>query len=171
MTAPVVWNVFTHNFDYAGVGGGGSGITALNAMQSSLNNNNGITAAVVGSTGTVLLTNRITGQVSTTDDTPSTIVAFGLGPDPKVYTFQITATAKTDAGDGASYIYYASLKTDGSAATVIGVATPTYFEDTVFNPVDENVLVSANANTVSIEVVGIAATNISWDCLVEYRAV
>lgn len=171
MTSPVVWNIFTHNFDYAGIGGGGSGITNVTANQSSLNTDQGISASVVGTTANILLTNRITGQVSTTDDTPTTILAFGLGASAAVYTFKITATAKTDTGDGASYVYFASIKTDGAAATVIGSSTPTYFEDAVFNSTDESVLVTASVNTILIQVVGVAATNISWDCLAEYRKV
>lgn len=138
----------------------------------SANNNNGIRTD--GSSGsntlTIQLTNRISGTITTANATPTTIISFPLGATPGVYTFtgDITAYDLTDTA-GASYGIVSGIRTTGAAAIEIGSQFDTNFEELAMINADVDVTVSGN--NVIFQVTGIAATNIDWDALFNYRFV
>lgn len=140
--------------------------------QVSTNNVNGIQTD--GSSGsntlTVQLTNRVSGQVTTADATPTTLISFALGATPAVYTFtgDITAFDATTPA-GASYGIVSGIRTDGVTAIEIGTQFSTNFEEAALLNADIDVTVAGNS--VVFEVTGVAATTIDWDGLFNYREV
>ncbi len=137
----------------------------------STNNNNGIQTD--GSSGsntlTIQLTNRITGSVTTTDATPTTIASFSLGATPAVFTFdiQIASFNITDVnGDG--YFISGSARTDGATATLCG--NPDKIEnEEVVDTANANMVVSGN--NVIIQAVGIAGKTHHWRTVATYMQV
>jgi hypothetical protein len=132
------------------------------------NNNNGIQTD--GSSGsnilTVQLTNRITGTVTTSNATPTTIASFSLGATPAVFTFdiQIASFNVTDVnGDG--YFISGSARTDGATATLCGTPDKIVNEEVV-DTADANMIVSGN--TIVIQAVGIAGKVHHWKALITY---
>jgi hypothetical protein len=134
----------------------------------STNNNNGIQTD--GSSGsnilTVQLTNRISGSVTTSNATPTTIASFSLGATPAVFTFdiQIVSFNATDInGDG--YFISGSARTDGATATLCGTPDKIVNEE-VADTADANMTVSGN--NVLIVATGIAAKTHRWRVLATY---
>lgn len=134
------------------------------------NNDNGIRTIASGSTLTVQLTNRITGSVTTTDATPTTLISLSLGATPGVYlaTGDLTAYDVTDAAGG-SYTFEGAATTDGAAATEIGSEIRNEFESAAMATADFSFGVTGN--TAIIQVTGIAGKTINWSCLFNYRFV
>ena len=148
-------------------------ILNVNGGQTSDDNNNGIRIIAnpdLSDNMEVQLTNRITGVVTTSNDTPTNIISFALGAVPGVYTFtgDITAFDSTD-GAGASYGLVSGIRTDGATATEIGSQFDTNFEELAL--VDAEVDVAVSGNNAIFTVTGIAATTIDWDALFNYRFV
>lgn len=152
-------------------------IPALNILNviggtSTANTNSGIRTD--GSSGsntlTVQLTNRIIGDVTTTNATPTTIITFALGATPGVYTFtgDITAFDITDTA-GASYGIISGIRTTGAAAVEIGTQFNTNFEEAAMITADIDVTTSGN--NVIFTVTGVAGKTIDWDALFNYRFV
>lgn len=139
---------------------------------STANNSNGITFSgnIGTSTLTGTLTNRISGQVTTVDATPTTIITFALGAVPGVYTFSgdITAYDLTDIA-GASYGVISGIRTSGAAAIEIGTQFNTNFEEA--SMVTASIDVTTSGNNVIFQVTGIAGKTIDWDALFNYRFV
>jgi len=156
----------------SGGGGGGGGITTLNAAQTSTNNVVGLSAGVVGTTGTVTLTNRITGSVTTSNATPTTLASFALSGSAGIYRFSIEIVGYDSTDDeGVGYSIFGSVRTDGAAATLIGVPDKLVDEeeapiDLSISTCDANLTVSGN-NAI-IQVTGVAATTIKWYTLTTY---
>lgn len=118
----------------------------------------------------VEVTNRASGQVTTTDATATTIITFPLGAVAAVYALEGFTTAKAVvSGNGASYFFYACFKTDGVTATEIGTEYPTYFEDASFIATG-NTTISASGGNAIVQVTGIAAT-VNWDGILTFRRV
>lgn len=118
----------------------------------------------------VQLTNRITGTVTTTDATPTTLVSLSLGAVPGVYyvegdlvVYDVTDTA------GAAYSFAGSAITDGAAATEIGTEEKQIFEQPAMTAADFNLGVTGN--TAFIQVVGLPAKTLHWSALLTYRFV
>lgn len=173
----------------AGGGGGGAPIQTLTGNTggavpptannifivggtSTANNANGITFAGNPGTSTLTgtLTNRISGQVTTANATPTTIITFPLGATPGVYTFNgdITAFDITDSA-GASYGVISGVRTDGATATEIGTQFNTNFEE--FAMITADIDVTVSANNVIFQVTGVAGKTIDWDAFFNYRFV
>lgn len=130
----------------------------------------GIKTVGTTNTLTVTLTNRVSGQVVTTNTTPTTIITFPLGAVAAVYSLEGFTTGKSVvSGDGASYFFYSCFKTDGVTATEIGTEYPTYFEDASFLSTG-NTTVSASGGNIIIQVTGISAT-VNWDGILTFRRV
>ncbi len=132
------------------------------------NNNNGIQTD--GSSGsntlTVELTNRITGSVTTSNATPTTIASFSLGATPGVFTFdiQIACFNATDVnGDG--YFISGSARTDGATATLCGTPDKIVNEE-VADTADANMVVSGN--NVIVQATGIAGKTHRWRTVATY---
>lgn len=150
-----------------------SDVINANGGSSSVNNPNGIRviANPSGSNNAVFqLTNRIQGDVTTTNTTPTTIVTLTLGSAPGVYTFfgDITAFDSTDSA-GASYGVTSGVRTTGSTAIEIGTQFDTNFEEMAL--INADVIVTVSGNDVIFEVIGIAGKTIDWDALFTYRFV
>lgn len=128
------------------------------------NNLNGIqtTADPNGSDNLYIeLTNRLFGAISTMDATPTPIITFPLGATPAVFTIDgFISGMNNTVVSGASYFFTAGVRTDGAAATAIGVEFTSEFEEAGMAASDVNVTVSGN--NLIVEVTGIAATAIDW---------
>lgn len=142
----------------------------LYSADTSANDDDGIRTIASGSTWTVQLTNRVTGAVTTTDDTPTTLISLSLGGTPGTYLVQgdITAYDVTDAA-GASYTFVGAAVTDGAVGTEISVESKDVFEQAAMAASDFNLGVSVNS--AFIEVIGIVGKTINWSCLFTYRFV
>jgi len=138
------------------------------ANDTNVNNDNGIQTIGSGNTVTIQLTNRITGTVTTTDATPTTLVSLSLGVVPGTYyvTGDIVAYNITDSAGGA-YSFSGAAQTDGATATELGSDEKDVFEAAAMITCDFNIGVTAN--TAFIEVIGIAGKSIDWSCLLTYR--
>lgn len=136
--------------------------------QTSNNDLNGITVAGNAGTSTEVftLTNRISGSVTTSNATPTTIASFSLGATPAVFTFdiQIACFNATDVnGDG--YFISGSARTDGATATLCGTPDKIVNEE-VADTADANMIVSGNS--IIIQATGIAGKTHRWKTLATY---
>jgi hypothetical protein len=148
-------------------------VVNVNAGSSSINKDNGIFVIAnpnLSNNMVVELTNRIKGDVTTSNATPTTIITFALGSTPGVYTFSgdITAFDSTDVA-GASYGLISGIRTTGASAIEIGTQFNTNFEEAALITADVDVTVSGN--NVVFTVTGVAGKTIDWDGLFNYRFV
>lgn len=153
----------------------GTAIPAANilnvlANDTNANNDNGIQTIGSGNTVTIQLTNRVTGTVTTTDATPTSLISLSLGAVPGVYYFDgdVTAFDVTDTA-GASYTFEGAAITDGTTSTEIAVENKDIFEQAAMSTADFNLGVTGN--TAFIQVIGIAGKTIRWNALFTYRFV
>lgn len=152
-------------------------VPALNILNviggdTTTNNDNGIQTdgSSGGNTLTVQLTNRATGQVTTVDATPTTIISFSLGATPGIFYFRgsIVAYDLTDVAGGA-YDFSSGMRTTGAAATELGTEYKDVFEEAAMATADFNIL--ASGNNLIVQVIGIAAKVINWNAEFTYRFV
>lgn len=138
------------------------------ANDTNVNNDNGIQTIGSGNTVTVQLTNRLTGFVTTTDDTPTTLISVPLGSDAGTYlaTGDVLAYNVTDSG-GAAYTYEGAATTDGATGIEIGVEQRNQFEQAVMAAADFSFGISGN--NAFVQVIGIPGKTINWSCLFNYR--
>lgn len=142
----------------------------LFTSDTSQDDDDGIRTIASGSTVTTQLTNRGTGQVTTVDATPTTIVSFTFGAVQAGATFEGVVTAiKNSNGQTASWRVFGSGKSNGTTATEVGSDVGTSFKDT--DLLTSNVTFTAVGNAILISGVGVAATSINWDALITYRQV
>lgn len=140
----------------------------------SVNNANGIrtNGSSGGNTLTIQLTNRLKGTVTTSDATPTTLVSFtlssaNLGASMGVCTLEYNIVGYNATDDeGVGYSIFGSVRTDGASATLIGVPDKIVNEEAGQVTCDANLIVSGNA--VIIQVTGIAAKTINWNCVGTY---
>ena len=144
--------------------------------QSTENNNSGIIVkgGVVG-TGTsnevdVVLTNRVTGQITTSDATPTTIITLDMGLSAGVMCLQGTVEAYdiTDTA-GAVYSFTSGLRTTGGAGIEIATQSEGIFVET--SMATATIDINASGNNVVVIVTGIAGKTINWDAFFTYRFV
>ncbi len=140
------------------------------ANDTNIDNDNGIRTTGSGDTVTIQLTNRITGQVTTTDATPTTIISLSLGLTPGTYIVEgnLIAYNVTDAS-GAAYTFIGAAITDGITATEISVENKDVFEQAAMITADFDYGVTGN--NAFLEVEGIVGKTIQWNCLFTYRFV
>jgi hypothetical protein len=140
------------------------------ANETNVNNDNGIQTIGSVNTVTVQLTNRVTGTVTTTDATPTTLLSSSLGAVPGVYITQgdIIAYDVTDSA-GAYYTYAASAITDGITGTEIAIENKNVFKQPAMVASDFSIGVVGNSAV--IVVTGIAGKTIRWSALFTYRFV
>lgn len=158
--------------------GPGTAIPAANILNllgrdTNQNNDNGIRTDADpdnGSTVYIELTNRITGQLTTTDATPTTIVSLNMGVVPGVYYIEgsIVAYDVTDSAGGA-YTYSGAAITDGATATEIAVENKDVYEQAAMAASD--ISLGVTGNTAFAQVTGIAGKTINWSALFTYRFV
>ena len=153
----------------------GTAIPALNILNvlgvdSTENNDNGILTRSnpnLSNNLDVVLSNRITGTVTTIDATPTIISTFPLGATPGVYTFdvQIAGYDVTDTA-GIGYFIEGSIRTTGAAGTVIGTPDKIINEEAATVTCDANLSVSGNNAIVTVT--GIVGKVINWKVLSIY---
>lgn len=145
-------------------------VVNLNGGATTANNDNGITviANPDGSNNAVFqLTNRVSGNVTTSNATPTILTTFALGATPAVYNFDIQVVGY-DVTDnlGVGYFISGSVRTTGAAAVLVGTPDKITNEEVGTTGCDANLTVSGN-NAV-VQVTGLAAKTIDWKALSEY---
>lgn len=152
-------------------------ILIVDAFDTSENNNNGIETKGGAAAGdppgsgasnevSIYLTNRITGAVTTTNATPTTLASFSLGATPAVFTFDIQiACFNATAVNGDGYFISGSARTNGTTAVLCGSPDKIVNEE-VADTADANMIVSGN--NVVIQAVGIAAVTHRWRVVATY---
>ena len=145
----------------------------IKARDTNENNDNGIRtkADPNGSDDLFIeLTNRITGTITTTDATPTTLITLPLGAVAGTYIVEgdLTAYNTTDVA-GASYTFVGAAVTDGATATEIGVENKNVFEQPAMTAAD--FALGVTGNDAFIQVTGIAGKTINWSALFTYRFV
>lgn len=144
----------------------GTAVPALNTINiatssSSINTTNGITSTGSLNNIDIILTNRITGAVTTVGAVTTTCMTFNLGVTPGVYGFEIFLNAlDTTTPSGASYRIRADLRTTGAAATIIGTVDYNENEEAAMVPADW--VVSAVGNSLVLNVTGVAGLTVRW---------
>lgn len=143
---------------------------------SNIDNDNGIivNGGVVG-TGTqnevdVVLTNRVTGTVTTTDDTPTTLVTVSLGAVAGTFysSGNIVAYNTTDL-EGAAWSFSGAAVTTGAAGTEIGTDQKDEFKQSTLTTATFDFFITGNNATILIT--GVPGKTINWNCLFNYRFV
>lgn len=138
------------------------------ANDTNVNNDNGIQTIGSGDTVTIQLTNRLTGQTTTLNSTPVTIISVPLGSIPGVYYINgdVIAYNLTDTA-GAAYSFSGAARTDGTTATEIATEGKDIFEEAAMSNADFTIGVTGN--TAYLEVVGLAGKVLNWSALINYR--
>ncbi len=151
----------------------GTAVPALNILNlitndTVANNDNGITDTGSGNTVTILLTNRQTGTVTTTDATLTTIQSVALGATPGIfYVYGNVQGFNSSTPAGGSYAFSGGYRTDGATATELGVELHDEFEDPAL--VTADIFLSTSGNNILLQVQGVAGLSINWNSLLEYR--
>jgi hypothetical protein len=147
-------------------------ILIVNAFDSTENNDNGIiTKGGVVGTGTanevdVIITNRVTGSITTIDAAQTAMLAFTF-PTLGVYTFDVNiACFNTTDVLGSGFSIFFGVRSTGAAATLLNL------EDKIINPEVGNtacdVSVGTLGNSVIIFASGIAGKTINWNAVGTY---
>lgn len=152
-------------------------IPALNILivsggDTSDNVDNGIQSD--GSSGsntlTIQLTNRVTGTVTTANDTLTTILTLPMSATPgTVYVYGNVQAFNSSGPASGSYSYSGGYRTDGATATELGTEFHDEFEDPAL--VTSDVFLGVSGNNIILQVQGVVATSINWNALMEYRRV
>ncbi len=151
-------------------------ILILNGVSSSENNDNSIiTKGGVAGTGTanevdIVLTNRITGTVSTSTTTQIPIITFSLGATPGTYYVYGNVQAfdaNTPAGGGFSFS--GAYRTNGTTGVELGKEFHDDFKSVTFLNADINLDITGN--NVIVSVIGLNLVPINWNALMEFRRV
>lgn len=149
-------------------------ILILHGIDSTENNDNGIILKG-GLTGTgtsnevdVVLTNRVTGSVTTSNATPTAIITFPLGATAGVYflTGDIVGFDITDVAGGA-YSFSSAVRTTGASGVEIATEFKDVLEEAAMMNADFTVAVVGN--NLVISVIGILAKTINWNAFLTYR--
>ena len=150
-----------------------AGNVTLVASSSDDFSESGITTVGGTNTLTVTLTNRKTGQVTTTDASTTNIISLALGAVESVYaiTGYITPMIKSGAstGDGASYYFDSAFRTDGATATKIASDENTTLEDVSLE--SASITLTVSGGNALLNVIGLAGTTINWDAIILFRRV
>ena len=137
---------------------------------SSSNIDNGIQTTASGSTLTINLTNRITGSVTTTDATITTILTLPMGATPGTfYVYGNVQAFNSSTPVSGAYSFTGGFRTDGVTATELGVELHDEFEDAAL--ITSDIFISASAGNIILQVQGVAGLSINWNSLMEYRLV
>jgi hypothetical protein len=144
----------------------------LFSNDTSANNDNGIqttTVAPGSANHFTQLTNRITGIVTTTDATITSIISFPLGLTPGTYYVFGNVQAFGAGPNAGAYSYSGGYITDGVTATELG----TEFHDTfeTASMLLSDIFLNASANNCVLSVQGLAGSTIDWNSIMEYRRV
>lgn len=142
-------------------------VLIVDGKTSTENNSNGIiTKGGVVGTGTsnevdIVLTNRFSASTSTVGAVTSDVITFPLGATPATYFLIVHVAVFNPSGPaGAGYETYTTVRTDGSAATIIDATDSITQEDASLIATTAEFVVSAN-NAI-FRVGGVAGLTIDW---------
>lgn len=145
----------------------------VNGGETTVNNLNGIETKAnpnLSNNLQILLTNRATGQATTTTGATTTVITFPLGSTPGTFVFDAVATGFNGSTPaGCAYFLVAGARTTGSAATVIGSNFTTIIEDAALATAD--FIATASGNNILFQVVGVNPLTIDWTVKFEYYMV
>lgn len=147
----------------------------VNAVDSTENNANGILAKAnpnLSDNLEIILTNRATGTITTTDATPTIALTFSLANAGATGVYfisgDVVAFDVTDSAGG-SYSFVSGAKTIAGVGTEIGTEFKDELEDAAMAAADFNVSVSGNNFIVTV--IGILGKTINWNVSISYRFV
>lgn len=122
----------------------------------------GIMTSAAGSTITVTVTPQgISGTGSTVGAVTTNVIDFALGATPGVYTFDMNAAGFDSATPGGvGYNLFATVRTTGAAATLIGASTNLANEEAGY--IAANCTVTVAGNNMRVACLGVAAKTINW---------
>ena len=149
-------------------------ILIVHGADSTQNNANGIitNGGVVG-TGVqnevdAVLTNRIRGTATTTDDvTSQSIYSFALGATPGTYLLEVRVIGFNVTDNlSAGYTSYRVVRTTGAAATSVSAAPGIVSEEGIMTGV--NVVNGVSGNSATLSVTGLSGKTIHWLALTTY---
>ncbi len=133
---------------------------------STADNANGITFTGASATVTGSLTNRLSGTVTTSNATPTTLISFPL-PAVGTYTFDLNIAAyNTTDTLGASYSVFLGAKRLGGTASKLNLEDKVVNEEVGMEACD--VSVTTASNNVILQATGIAAKTINWNAVGTY---
>lgn len=133
------------------------------------NNDNGIATSGAGNTVTILLTNRQTDTVSTSDDTLTNILTLALGSAGTYYVWGSVQAYNASGPNSGVYSFSGGYRTDGVTAIELGTEYHDTFEDPGFATAD--IFLIASGNDVILQVQGVDPLSINWNSVIEYRQV
>jgi hypothetical protein len=130
---------------------------------------NGLTTTGVPATNTITWTldNYSNQTTSTNNAVPNVTMTIPLGAVAGVYTVDVNVSAYnvTDIA-AAGFSLFGTVKTNGAAATLVGVPDKIINNEAAMATADVNLIVSAN--NLVIEVTGILAKSINWRSITFY---
>ena len=158
-------------------------ILLFNAYDSRENNDNGVTTkggtaagdppdTGIGATNEmdIYLTNRATGTVTTANDTLTTILTLSAGAAGTLYVYGNVQAYNASGPAAGTYSFSGGYRTTGAIVTELGIELHDEFEDPALVTADIFVSVDG-ANNILVQVQGVLATVVNWNCLLEYRRV
>lgn len=158
-------------------------VLLFNAYDSTENNDNGVTTKGGTAAGSppdtgggavnemdVYLTNRATGTVTTAGAALTTILTISAGAAGTIYVYGNVQAYNASNPASGTYSFSGGYRTDGAIVTELGIELHDEFEDPILVTADIFVSVDG-ANNIIVQVQGVAATSINWNCLLEYRRV
>lgn len=119
---------------------------------------------------TVQLSNRETGTLTTSDDTPTTIISFTMPAlAGTYYVYGNVEAYEAGTPSGGAYSFSGGYLTDGVTSSELG----TEFHDTFQSAalLTSDISLSASGNNVIVTVIGVIGLTINWNALLEYRQV
>lgn len=156
----------------------------IDAFDSSEDGDNGLTTKGGVSAGdppgggatnevSIYLTNRKTGQATTSDDTPTTIISLSLGGTAATYLIYGNIQAFNSATPaGASYSVNAAFRTTGGVAIFIAGDFSNIFEEVALEDCEINFDAVGNSAVLSVTGIGGGSPlTINWNAMLEYRMV
>ena len=116
------------------------------------------------------LTNRVRGNVTTTDATTTPIIIDVLSATPGVY--EITGSVigyNTTDSLGVSFAVNSGIRSTGASSVEIGTEITSNFKE--LGMINTSTTVTVAGNNIVVNVIGLAGKTINWDALFTYRFV
>lgn len=104
--------------------------------------------------------------LQTTDATPANIYSFTLSTNESVSFFVEVSAVKSDYSLHFSSTLIAGARRAGAGATLVGTPVAVPVKDVTFTG---SITGTVSGNSLNVQVTGIAATTIEWQCLVRYQ--
>jgi hypothetical protein len=138
--------------------------------QTSSNFDKGMTDTGSGNTVTTFLTNRATGSLTTADATKTTILTFPMSATPGTfYVYGNIVAFNSSVPSSGAFSFSGGYRTDGASATELGTEFHDTFQDAAL--VTADIFLDVSGNNILVQVQGVVALSINWNCLLEFRQV